>query len=219
MNLLRPFVSVNSNFLFICCFRYFKNYQNIEFFTHMLQPLCAWLACRSGTDAHPDHTYQFFTRMLSINVYTEHTRQRGPEHMSQELVHALSICNRCSCLHNVQSLQNMLNIQVSNWRVTWAYGSGIDACPKHMDQELMNTLSIQVRNWCIPWSYTSVSYTYADHITIPNLKRSIQHMLSMHVRNWTVHVHQELMCVLSMPVRNWCTPSACTSEFKWSRAP
>ena len=53
---LKPFVSVNKDFLNFCLFRYFKNYLNIFTLMCMLWPLCLQLAYASGTDSCIDHT-------------------------------------------------------------------------------------------------------------------------------------------------------------------
>ncbi len=154
----------------------------------MLRPLCARWAYGSGTDAHPErarqelmhsahpeHSHQFLTRMLSMSIsfpiflmfilYTLSMRVRNwcvhwacasgtdvyAEHMSQELVRALSIRIRYTnaCTERIP------------FKKCWAYAWGTDAYPEHTVQELMRSLSIRVRNWCVSWAYASVSYTYS----------------------------------------------------------
>ncbi len=175
--LLRPFVvsiAISWNFR---CFRYFKNYW--KYWIHYVHAptfmgtliiwvsnWCAWWACVSGTDAHPDNTHQLLTRMLSMLIsfpifqmfifctLSMHIRNwcmhwactsgsdAYAEHMSQELVRAPSTQVRYLCLHRAQFLQNMLSIRIRDWCVHWA-----DVFTEHTHQELMHTLSICVSFW------------------------------------------------------------------------
>ncbi len=138
-------------------------------------------------------------------------------------------------------------MRVRNWCVCWAYESGAGACTDHMrqvlmraqsaknseqtHQELLRTLSVRVRYWCVRWAYESGTDAYPEHqfltrmlsisIKIPNLKRSLQSMLSMRVRNrckcW--RTRKELMRMLSIRISSLRICSACASETKWGLAP
>ncbi len=142
----------------------------------MLRPLCAPWACASGTDAHPEHTNQFLTRMLSMRIsfpifqmfilYTLNMRVRKwCVHWAWAWASGTDACIE----NSRQELMHTLSIRVRNWCVFWACASGTNACTEH-------------RNWCVPWAYASVSY--AQHsIKIPNLKRSLQSMLSISQNN------------------------------------
>ncbi len=81
-----------------------------------------------------------------------------------------------------------------------------------------------------PYEHTHQFLTHMLSISvkIPNLKRSLQSMLSIRVRNWCVHwayargtdactkrTRQELMRALSVRVRNCCVRWACASKIKW----
>ncbi len=116
----------------------------------------------------------------------------------------------------IRKLMRALSMRVRNWYVRWACESGTGACTEHTQQvclhraqSLQNMLSILIRNWCAPWAYGSGTDVHPDHtgqemmhpehlkqflmrmlsisIKIPNLERSLQHKLSMRVRNWCVH--------------------------------
>ncbi len=174
------------------CYRCFKSY--FKFLMRKLRPFCA-----GWTDAHPDHTHQFLTRILSMRI-SSHI-------FKMFILYTLSMRVRNWC---------MLSMHVRNWCISWAYASGTDACTEHMSQELVHALSIRVRNWwgytsgnnaCTErspfktcWAYTSGTDAYPEHthhflmrilsisVKIPNLKRSPQNMLIMCIRNWWVHL-------------------------------
>ncbi len=129
------------------CFRYFQNYQKNRIpYAHALTFMrklsirvrnwCAPWACASGTDAHPEHTHQFMTRMLSMRI---------------------------SFRIFQMFIMFTLSMRVRNWCVHWACTSGSDAHAEHAHQELMRTLSIRVRNWCVHWAYASGTNAYAEH--------------------------------------------------------
>ncbi len=76
------------------------------------------------------------------------------------------------------------------FKTCWAYALRTDAYPEHTDQELMRLLRIRISSWCVPWTYCMHQFLmgYAQHkLKIPNLKRSLQNMLIMCVRNWCMH--------------------------------
>ncbi len=114
-------------------------------------------------------------------------------------------------------LMRTLSISIRNWSVRWAYESITGACTEHtrqelmhavsavpskhaenMHQELMHTLCIRVRNWCVCSAHMSGTghnvsmcisfypYTQHKHKNL-NLKRSLQNMLIIHIRNCWVH--------------------------------
>ncbi len=134
------------------CFRYFKKYQKNwipyahapTFMRTLSIRVSSWRApwaCASGVDAHPEHTHQFLTRMLSM----------------------------CISFRIFQMfILYTLSMRVRNWCVHWACASGTAACTEHTHQVLMRaqsafpsknaehthqepmrTLSIRVRNWCV----------------------------------------------------------------------
>ena len=148
----------------------------------MLRPLRACWAYGSGSHSHAEHARQELMRMLSMLVRNwcvcwayESGTGACTEHTHQVLMRA--------------------------------QGAFLSENAEHTHQELMRTLSIRVRNWCVCWAYASVPDAYAQHahqfltrmlsisIKIPNLKRSLQSMLSMRVRNccaYAQHAHQKL---------------------------
>ena len=142
MELLRPFVSVNSIFYIFAVLGTgtLKFIENFAFLTCMLWPLCARLADGSGTDAWIKHGHQFFP-FLKCSFCLPLASAKGtnilPEHAHQELMHTLSI-------------------HVRNCSVRWVYESGTGACTEcspfktcwaYMCQELMRILSVRDRNW------------------------------------------------------------------------
>ncbi len=186
--LLRPFVSVNRDCLkFSMFYRYFKNYQKywipyshaptfLRTLSIRVRDWCAPWACASEIDAHPEHTHQFITRMLSMRIsfpifqmfilYTLSMRVRNwcvhwacasgtdasTEHARQELMRTLSMRVRNWCVHwACASGTNACTVRIP-FKKCWAYASGTDAYPEHTGQELMRSLSIRVRNWCLPWA-------------------------------------------------------------------
>ncbi len=139
----------------------------------------------------------------------------------------IHIRNRCACWaymsetykhheHTHQFLTRMLSMRISfpifqmvilytlsicvrNWCVHWVYASGTDVCAEHTCQKLVCALSICVMYSCVVWTH------------VWNLKRSLQNMLSIRVRNWCVpwafaegtdtftdHINQELMRTLNI---------------------
>ncbi len=70
-----------------------------------------------------------------------------------------------------------------------AYGSGTDADAVRARQELMRTLTIRISSRMLrmrisfPVFQMFILYTLSISVKIPNLKRSFQNMLSMHIRN------------------------------------
>ncbi len=164
--LLRPFVSVNSDFFLFSLFWYFKNYRKywisymhaplfkrILSSEHMGQELmrvrklwAPWLYA-SVPYVHVQHANQcsyfkmFILCILSVRVRNWCVRWA---YTSQELVCALSMRVRYQSMHRAQSLQNMLSIRIRNWYVPWTYGSGNDAFAEHTHQELTPALSIRI---------------------------------------------------------------------------
>ncbi len=134
--------------------------------------------------------------------------------------------------HVGKELMRTLSIRVRNWCVRWAYASGIMRAGKsrqnmlniYTHQELMHTLSIRVRTDAFS-EYTRqglmctlsicISFLLVCFLSIsikaPNLKRSLQNMPGMGIRNWNVHwaCASGTMSALSVRVRNWCARSAC----------
>jgi hypothetical protein len=187
----------------------------------MLRPLCPRWAYGSGPDAHPEHTHQFLTRMLSMRI--------SFPIFQMFILYTLSMRVRNWCLHWAcasgidacteharQELMRMLSIRVRNWCVHWAYASGTNACTERIPFKKCwayalgtdASLSIRVRNWCVRWAYESGTDAYPEHthqfltrilsisIKIPNLKEVPP--------NHAEHTCKELVRMLSIRVRNWC---------------
>jgi hypothetical protein len=126
------------------------------------------------------------------------------EHMHQELMRALSICirnkyvrwayesgTRACAEHMIQELMHALStLRIKNLCVDLAYASRTYACSEHTHRVvLVHVLSICAKNL-----YTVAEHTHqfltrmlSISVTIPNLKRSLLDMLSIHVRNSCVH--------------------------------
>ncbi len=111
------------------CFRYFKNYQKnwipyahaptfMRTLSIRVRNWCAPWACAPGTVAHPEHTHQFLTRMLSMRI-------------SFRIFQMFILYT--------------LSMRVRNWCVHWACTSGTDAYTEHTNQELVRALSIRIR--------------------------------------------------------------------------
>ncbi len=118
-----------------------------------------------GTDECTWHAHQELTRMW-LWAYESGTGA-CTEHMHQELMRAQSTAPSKYAEHTHQELIHTLCIRVRNWCVPWAHRLGADAYPEHTHQFLSHMLSISVK--------------------IPNLKSSLQNMLSMYVKNWCTH--------------------------------
>ncbi len=103
----------------------------------MLRPFCPRWACGSGTDAHPEHTHQFLTPMLSMRI-------------SFPIFQMFILYT--------------LSMRIRKWCAHWACASGTNVYPEHTGQELMPTLSIQVRNWCVHWAYASGTNVCTERI-------------------------------------------------------
>jgi hypothetical protein len=134
---------------------------------------------------YPQHACKELMRALSMCVRNWCVRcwayESGTEHTSQELsirVRNWAFASGTNLCTELQSLQNMLSINVRKLCVPWAYESGT------------NAFAQRVRNWCVPWAYASVSYAYAQHKSkkFPNLNGSLQTMLSICIRNWWMRV-------------------------------
>ncbi len=148
----------------------------------------------SGTDMHPDQTHLFLTSMLSMRIsfpifrmfflYTLSMRIRNwcmhwecatgndayPEHTCQELMWVLIIC-------------------VRNWWVYWACAPGTNACeepsPFKTSWAFAPGTAAHPEHTCICISFLRRMLSLS--VKIQNLKRSLQNMLSIRVRNWCVH--------------------------------
>jgi hypothetical protein len=148
---------------------------------------CAPWACASGTDAHPEHTHQFLTRMLSMRIsfrifqmfilYTLSMRVRNwcvhwacasgtdahAEHARQELMRMLSIRVRNWCVHWAYASGTNACTERIPFKKCWAYAPGTDAYPEHTGQELMRMLSMRISSWRVCSACAPVSYAYAQH--------------------------------------------------------
>ncbi len=147
MELLRPFLSANSDFFNIGRFSYSKNYSKF------------WL---------PYAYAPTFMRTLSIRVgnwcvhwaYASGT-DANCEHTGQELMRALSILVRNWCVHwayesgTDSCTERTYEIWKGPFKKCWAYASGTSAYPYLPRQQLMRTLSIRLRNWCVHWACAS----------------------------------------------------------------
>ncbi len=134
---------------------------------------CPPWACSSGTDAHPEHTHQFLTRMLSMRI-------------------SFSIFQ--------MFILYTLSMRVRNWCVHWACASGTDACTEHARREPMRMLSIRVRNWCMHWAYASGTNACTERIPFKkywayapgtdaypeHTGQELMRMLSMRISSWHV---------------------------------
>jgi len=161
---------------------------------------CAPWACASGTDAHPEHTHQFLTRMLSMRI-------------SFRIFQMFILYT--------------LSMRVRNWCVHWACASGTDAHAEHARQELMRMLSIRVRNWCVHWAYASgtnkcterspfkTCWAYASGADAypEHTHQELMRMLSIRISSlrvcsaWFVGTSFKFgifMLMLNIRVRNWC---------------
>ncbi len=109
------------------------------------------------------------------------------EHAHKELMCALSIRIRNMCALSTYALGTYAIC------MHWAHTSRTYVCIEHTHQVLMHVLSICVRNLCVCWENSSVSYAHVQcslfsmSVKIPNLKRALENILSIHVRNSYVH--------------------------------
>jgi hypothetical protein len=100
------------------------------------------------------------------------------EHTSQKLIRALSIWVRNWCVHWAYASGTKACTERSPSKTGWAYASGTNAYPEHTGQGFDAYLE---------HTHQFLTRMLSISVKLPNLKRSLQHMLSMCVRNRCVH--------------------------------
>jgi hypothetical protein len=120
VELLRPLVSVNIDFLKFFIFEVLKK---------LIKNLTSLRVC-SGLFAYAEHTHQELTRTLSVRVrnwcmHWAYASGTGActEHTHQVLIHAQSAVPLKHAQHKQQELMRTLSIRVRNWCSCWAYAS------------------------------------------------------------------------------------------------
>jgi hypothetical protein len=137
VELLRPLVSVNNDFLKFYIFEVLKKLLKFFLLPYAYAPAfmrtlsirvrnwCACWAYAQGTGAHAEHTRQELMRMLSIHI-------SFPFFKWPFVIEVLTNLAE----HTRKELVRMLSIRVRNWCACWAYASVPYAYAQHVRQKL-----------------------------------------------------------------------------------